>query len=245
MRSFPWPDAFAVARLRRRVPALLIRLEKNLYALCLAISLLAPVLLAQGGADWQSRVRDSVSNRNLAAALSIVEQRLQAAPDDLEAHGWHGRILAWTGKWQAAESEYRYVLSQVPNDTDILTGLADVLIWQQRWDDALTVLNQASSLEPDRADILTRRGRVLRALHRTKESQENFRKALVTDPANLEAKQGLESFRPEPRHELRVGTDNDFFNFSDPALAQGISLSSKWNSRWSTSFAQTFYQRFG
>src|SRR5581483_8953879 len=164
MRSFPWSDALARPRVRHRVPACFFRFEKNLYSLCLAVSLFAPVLLAQGSEDWQSRVRECVSNKNLAVALSIVEQRLEVAPDDLEAHGWHGRILAWTGKWQAAESEYRYVLSQVPNDTDILTGLADVLIWQQRWDDALTVLNQASSLEPDRADILTRRGRVLRAL---------------------------------------------------------------------------------
>src|SRR5690242_5319321 len=179
MRCFPWPDAFAIARLRRRVPTLFHRLEKNLYALCLAISLFAPVLLAQGSADWQKQVRDYVANRNLAAALSIVEQRLQAAPEDLEAHGWHGRILAWTGKWQAAEFEYRHVLSKAPDDIDILTGLSDVLIWQQRWEEALAVLDHALSEEPNRADLLTRRGRVLRALHQTKESQENFRKALA------------------------------------------------------------------
>ena len=245
MRSFLFPDAFAVAHLRPRVSAISARFPKNLCVAFLALSLLVPKPFAQAGEDWQSRVRDCVSNKNLPAALAIVEQRLHAAPDDLEARGWHGRVLAWSGKWQAAESEYRYVLRQAPNDADILTGLTDVLIWQQRWEEALLVLDQASALEPHRADVLTRQGRVLRSLHRTKESQASYRKALLADPGNAEAKQGLDSLRPEPRHELRVGSDNDVFNFSDAAFSQGISLSSKWNSRWSTSFAQTFYQRFG
>ena len=245
MRSFLWPDALAIPCSRLRVPVLPCRLWRNIWVLCLGVAVLAPLLLAQGSQDWQKQVRDHVSTKDLSGALALVEERLQVAPDDFEAHGWRGRILAWTGKWQAAEFEYRFVLSKAPNDVDILAGLADTLIWQQRWDDALVVLDQASSQEPNRADILVRRGRVLRALHQTKESQASFRKALVADPDSAEAKQGLESLRPESRHELRIGTDNDFFNFADAALTQGISLTSKWNSRWSTSFAQSFYQRFG
>jgi len=203
--------------------------------------LLSPLTFAE---DWQTEVRVRVSNKDLASAITLVEQRLQTAPDDLEARGWHGRLLAWTGKWEAAESEYRYVLQRVPSDADILSGLADVLIWREHFEEALSVLNDAQALQPNRTDILIRQGRVLRALHRNREAREKFRAALALEPGNSEGRQGLESVRNEPRHELRIGTDNDLYNYTDTAFAQGISLSSKWNPRWSTSFSQTTYQRF-
>jgi tetratricopeptide (TPR) repeat protein len=206
---------------------------------------IAPALLAQTANDWQSQVRTSVANKDLAGALVIIEQRLQTYPEDLEARGWHGRVLAWTGKWQEAESEYRSVLHQAPNDADILVGLADVLIWQQHFDEALSVLDHASTLRPDGVDILNRQGRILRSLHRNREAQDSFRRALTIDPSNSEARQGIASLQPEPRHELRIGADNDFYNYTDASLAQGVSLTSKWSSKFSTSFAQNFYQRFG
>jgi tetratricopeptide (TPR) repeat protein len=229
MLRCPSPHAFAVAHLRA-------------YTIVFALLVFAPLALAE---DWQSRVRTCVQNKDLPAAITIVEQRLQAAPEEVEARGWHGRLLAWTGKWEAAEAEYRYVLQQAPNDVDILSGLADVLIWREHFDEALAVLNDAQALAPNRADILLRQGRVLRSLRRNSEAKSKFLTALALEPGNADAQQGLESLRPEPRHELRFGTDNDLYNYTDAAYAQGISLTSKWNPRWSTSFAQTTYQRFG
>ncbi len=229
MLCCPSPHAFAAAHLRVR-------------AIVLALLVFAPLALAE---DWEARVRTCVQNKDLPAAITIVEDRLQTAPDDLEARGWHGRLLAWTGKWEAAEDEYRYVLRRAPNDVDILSGLADVLSWRERFDEALLVLNDAQALAPNRTDILVKQGRVLRALHRNREAKEKFLAALAFDGGNAEARQGVESLRPEPRHELRFGTDNDLYNYTDTAYAQGISVTSKWNPRWSTSFAETTYQRFG
>lgn len=240
MRFCPTTHAAAFAH-----PGTFARRGLRTFLLLVALCFLAPTLFAQVADDWQSRVRTCVSNKDLAAATAIVEQRLQAAPDDLEARGWHGRLLAWKGNWHSAESEYRYVLHQAPNDVDILTGLADVLIWQQRYDEALDLLAQALALQPKRVDILTRRGRALRSLHHNKEARQAFRQVLALEPANADARLGLASLRPEARHELRLGTDNDFFNYTDTALAQGVSLTSRWNSRWTTSFSQGVYQRFG
>ena len=229
MLRCPSPHAFAVAHLRA-------------LTIVFALLVFAPLALAE---DWQPRVRTCVQNKDLPAAISIVEQRLQAAPEDVEARGWHGRLLAWTGKWEAAEAEYRYVLQRAPNDLDILSGLSDVLIWREHLDEALAVLTDAQGLAPNRADILLRQGRVLRSLHRNSEAKSKFLNALALEPGNAEAQQGLESLRPEPRHELRFGTDNDLYNYTGTAYAQGISFMSKWNPRWSTSFSQTTYQRFG
>ena len=200
---------------------------------------------AQQQPDWQQQVRERIAARELTAALAIANRRLAEAPVDLEARGWRARLLAWSGQLQEAEAEYRSVLAAAPNDADVLSGLADVLARQQRFEEALALLVRARELAPSRPDILTSRGRVLRSLGRMPEARQEFLAALTLDPQNQEARAGLASLAVEPRHEFRMGTDIDFFNYTDTAPAETISLRSEWGSRWSTSFAGNFYQRFG
>ena len=195
--------------------------------------------------DWQQRVREHVKNQELDAALASIEQRLTGHPEDLEARAWHGRVLAWKGRWAGAETEYRNVLDQAPNDTETMTSLSDVLLWQGRPQDALRILNRASSLAPQRAEVLVRRARVLRALGRTTEAKNDFRQVLVFDPENKEAKTGLAGLAEETHHELRLGIDVDTFNYTDTAQAQALTLGSRWSPRWSTLVGANFYQRFG
>jgi YaiO family outer membrane protein len=47
------------------------------------------------------------------------------------------------------------------------------------------------------------------------------------------------------KHELRFGSDTDRFNYTDAATAESFTITSKWNSRWTTAFTSTSYQRFG
>ena len=202
-------------------------------------------LCAQEAADWQSEVRERVERHDLTAASSIVDQRLKAAPDDLEALAWRARLHAWSGDWHAAESEYKNVLQRSPNDVESLVGLSDVLVWQQRSPEALPLLNHACSLGPSDPDVFIHRGRVLRSLGRSSEARQDFRRALQMDPQNKDAATGLTTLRSEPRHELRIGNDTDFFNYTDTAQAQTVSLRSQWTSHWATSFSGSSYQRFG
>ena len=95
------------------------------------------LLAAQTTDEWQPQVRREVESQHIDAALAIVDQRLADAPEDWEAHGWRGRLLAWKGRWSEGEAEYRLVLDKVPNDTEILTGLSDVLLWQKKYTEAL------------------------------------------------------------------------------------------------------------
>ena len=116
-----------------------------LPAVCIAILFFLAAVPVSGQTieDWQRRVLIEVQGQHLDAALTIVEQRMAEAPDDLEAHGWRGRLLAWKGRWPEGEAEYRLVLRSVPNDVDVLTCLSDVLLWQQKWQDSLQALDQA------------------------------------------------------------------------------------------------------
>ena len=210
--------------------------------------LLGFLLLAtclSGAQEWIAQSRASIARHDLPAALAIVNERLSQTPNDYEALGWHARIRAWQGDWVTAEAEYRRVLEHAPNDTDILVGLADVLTWQQKYDQVLPVLDNAEKAGAPPSDVLKRRAHVLSAMGHTAEAKTAYRQLLLVDPSSAEAHAALTTTTEAPRYELRVGNDTDFFNYTDAANAQLISLRANWNSRWTTVFAATTYQRFG
>ncbi len=194
--------------------------------------------------SWQAEIRRRVEEKNLLAALEVAQGRLQVAPADLEARGWRARLLAWSGRWSEAETEYRRVLESAPRDTDILTGLADVLTWQQRPEEALALLVRAREFDPTRADVQVRRGRILRGLGRTEEARSAFAEALRLEPGNADARAGWDSVRPAPRNQFVFGSDFDFYNATVDAQAVTASLRSRLSSRWTTNFSGSFYNRF-
>jgi tetratricopeptide (TPR) repeat protein len=203
------------------------------------------LLAAQTTGDWQEQVRKDVENQHVDAALAIVDQRLADAPEDLEAHGWRGRLLSWKGRWSEGEAEYKLVLEKVPSDTEILAALSDVLLWQKKYTEALQTLDQARSISPSDPEILSRRARVLALLGRASEARSEYQQTLLFDTHNADARTGLDSLSENTKHGLRFGEDVDLFSYAAAGQTQGISLSSRWNPRWSTVFGVSTYQRFG
>lgn len=212
----------------------------------LALFLLAAPLYAQQAAvDWQEQVKTLVAQKHLEEALQVTEKRLEAAPQDVEARGWRGRLLLWTNRLPEAEADYRQALAAAPKDTDLMSGLAAVLARELRFDEALKLLTEAKALDPRRSDIRVQRGSVLRALERYPEARQEFSEALRLDPKDPEARAGLKSIPVQTKHLLRAGNDTDFFNYTDTANTQSVSLDSRWTPKWSTSFAGSAWQRFG
>lgn len=216
-----------------------------LGSLVLATLSFLPALAADSDLEWSSQVQVAVKQGDLNRALALTEARIAATPSDLEAHGWRGRLLAWKNRHAEAAAEYRFVLSSKPDDVDMLVGLADVLHWDGKDTEALHILDHAQSVAPDQTSILVRRGRVLAALKRKAEARSNFRQALALNSADQDARAGLEALAGEDRHQVRIGTDVDAFNYTDTAATETLSLVSRWNSSWATSFAFNTYQRFG
>ena len=222
-------------------------LKRSLWTVIAAFLLIgfAQFLAAQTTGDWQERVRKNVENQHIDDALGIVDERLADAPEDLEAHGWRGRLLSWKGRWSEGEAEYKLVLDKVPNDSEILTGLSDVLLWQKKYTDALEALDRARKISPSDPEILSRRARVLALLGRTPVARSEYQQTLLFDAQNADARTGLDSLSENPKHELRVGEDVDLFSYAGAGQTQGVSLSSRWDQRWSTVFGVNIYQRFG
>lgn len=184
---------------------------------------------------------------DLSGAARIVEGRLAAKPDDLEAHQWRARLWARTGRWSDAESEYRMVLSAAPNDADVLLGLADVLIWQKKPDEALTILDRAEQNRAEKAEVLIRRARIFGSSGRTTEAAACYRELLHINPHDAQATKELRGLYEarKRRYELRIGTDIDTFNYIDAAPAQTVSIGAQIDNRWSALVQNTTYQRFG
>lgn len=161
-------------------------------AVCLALLALffGSAARCQSPADWQYRVREMAQAQQFDAALQMVEQRLAEAPADLEARGWHGRVLAWQGHLVQAESDYRSVLARAPDDTDMLSGLADVLLWQGKAKEALAFADRARSLSPTQPELERSGaiGQVVEALeqHRDDSAQSILLHALSVGRENME-----------------------------------------------------------
>jgi tetratricopeptide (TPR) repeat protein len=205
--------------------------------------LLCMPLLGQEG--WMQQVRTAVDQHQIPAAMAIVDHRLAEAPSDMEAHAWRGRLLAWTGHWQEAETEYHLVLDKFPDDEDALIGLADVLLWQQKYSQALAVLEKARSADTQNPEILLRRARVLSLLQRIPEARAQFQTVLTHDPANRSAISGLADLTAASRYELRFGEEADFFSYTENAQVETVTLTARWSKTWTTGFGVSPYHLFG
>ena len=135
---------------------------------------------------------------------------------------------------------------KVPNDTDILTDLADVLLWQRKYEESLQVLDRARAIcsRGSSDSCAAGQGIELCWAARPKHAR-NIRRLSSSIREAATPRPVWQDLGGNSRHELRFGNDIDFFSYTDAAQTQSISLISRWNQRWSTVFGTSIYQRFG
>ena len=217
-----------------------------LIAVLGGVSLLGtPIRSQEQHPDWPAEVRKRAEAQDWDSAMRIVDREVARAPQDMDVRAWRARVLAWSGRLAEAEKEYLEILKVSRSDPDYWLGLASVYSRQGRSGDALQALDRAVELDPKRADLRSARARALRAIGQRNEARMEFQKALILDPASVEARAGLVSVRGEAKHELRFGQDNDLFNFASANHDGSVGLVSQWTPHWTTSFAGSFYERAG
>src|SRR3989441_2220017 len=208
--------------------------------------ILAPRARGQQAApSWQAEVRKYAEAQDWTAALSIVDREVARAPQDMDVRAWRARVLAWSGRLAEAEREYLGILKVSRTDPDNWMGLAGVYLREGKIQAAQQAIDAAEELDPKRADLHAARARVLRAAGKPNDARLEFQKALHLDPTSTEAQAGLISIRREPKHELRLGQDNELLNYTSDYHDEWVSVASQWTSHWTTSAAGDFYQRSG
>lgn len=193
--------------------------------------------------NWQTEIRKYVDAQDWDSAMRIIIQQNPDNAKEPDLHVWRARVLTWSGRLAEAEKEYLELLKASPNDPDYWMALSSIYSREGRTELAERSIDTAIKIDAKRADLHAARGRTLRAAGAWKESRLEFAKALNLDPASLEARAGLHSLRMEPRHELRLGEDNDLFNFAAANRPAWMSLVSHWAPEWTTSIAASFYER--
>ncbi len=210
-----------------------------------AAGLAVPCRGQQTARDWQAEVRNAAAAHDWAGALRIVDAEIARAPKDLDIRGWRGRVLLGAGRLTEAEQEFAALVKASPNDPDDWLGLGTVYLRQRRLPDALRAVDRAVALDPKRSDLRAARARVLVAMGEPRQARMELRQVLRLEPANVAARDEFASLGGETQHELRIGGENDLFNFTGANHHQWLSLSSRWSSRWTTSAAGDFYQIAG
>ncbi|HTX14037.1 MAG TPA: tetratricopeptide repeat protein [Candidatus Baltobacteraceae bacterium] len=195
--------------------------------------------------DWQAEVRTEVSAHKWDVALHTIDLQIAQSPDDMDIRAWHARVLAWAGRASEAEREFDAIIRAVPNDPDNWMTLGNVYMQEGRTQEALRATTRAVEIDPSRADLHEARGRVLLALGDLPEARSEFQRAADLDPQDADARAELASLRGETKHELRIGNDDDLFNFTSGNEGEWVSLVSKWSPHWTTSAAGNFYQIAG
>ena len=218
--------------------------------------LAAPVLLCcflagtsrgaqESASSWVAEVRHFAELQDWKGALQVIDREANTRAGDVEVREWRARVLTWSGNLTQAEQEWNAVVKIAPQDPDNWMGLATLYRREGRLEEAERAIRRALELDPRRADLLSERGRILRAEGDMREARYEFRRALQLDSGSVEARAGLVSVAGLAKNELRIGQDEDLFNFTGDNHDEWISLVTRWTPHWTTSEAGSFYQRAG
>lgn len=192
---------------------------------------------------WQTQVRKYAEARDWDSAMRLVDEQISLAPQNIDVRAWRARVLTWSQRLPEAETEYLEILKAAPNDPDNWMGLTSVYMREGKIQEAQRAIDTAAELDPKRADLHAARARVLRSAGERDKARLEFQEAMNLDPSSVEARAGIISLLGEPKHEFRIGQDNDLFNFSGANHIEWASLTSQWSPHWVSSVSGDFYQR--
>jgi thioredoxin-like negative regulator of GroEL len=82
--------------------------------------------------DVLAKARQAATSGHRADALRILEDRLAAAPRDVDARLLYGLVLSWEGRYDDARPVLQDVLAQAPRYADARVALMNVEYWSGR-----------------------------------------------------------------------------------------------------------------
>jgi protein O-mannosyl-transferase len=123
-------------------------------------------------------------------ALAEFRKAVEVGPLNATARFYLAQELAERGGDQEAAAEYRQSIQLSPSLTSE-RNLADILLRTGKDNEAADILHQIAKAYPFDSATHLRLGRLLEKQGKTGEARREYQAALVTDPANGEAQEGL------------------------------------------------------
>lgn len=121
-------------------------------------------------------------------ALALVKKAINLDPYLLEAYDLYGRLCLETGKYEEAESSFRYILQYDNEDANAHYMLGVSLARQYRWKEAIEEWERVVELSPENDDAIRELGWAWNMMGDPERSMFMLRRALDLNPYNLQAR---------------------------------------------------------
>ena len=95
--------------------------------------------------------------------------------------------LHQSGQLNLAETQYKKLLTYLPNHTFLLTNLGTIALQRGRLEDAVRIIGASLKIDPNQTNALNNRGYALRDLKRLDEALVSFDRAIALNPDYAEA----------------------------------------------------------
>lgn len=124
-------------------------------------------------------------------AEAAFRRAIAADPGYALAHHWYGEMLGYLGRFDESIAELRQAHALDPDSLAIITDLAGPLLHSGRVAEARALVEKGAAINPTFHSIPRRRGEILAAEGRERESLEEMWRAAVLTGASLESVEEL------------------------------------------------------
>ncbi len=131
-------------------------------------------------------------------ALSVYSGLLAEHPGDPDARLGRGLVLAWQGKYTAAEADLVPVTSEYPTYSDAWMALGNVYYWWDKPREAVAAYTHWIDLVPDQPAAYVARARAYRAARRFPQARRDLRRAAKLNGEQAAIDQLLRDLNREP-----------------------------------------------
>ena len=90
--------------------------------------------------------------------------------------------LHQSGQLNLAETQYKKLLTYLPNHTFLLTNLGTIALQRGRLEDAVRIIGASLQIDPNQTNALNNRGYALRDLKRLDEALVSYDRAIALNP---------------------------------------------------------------
>ena len=167
------------------------------------------IALAWGAAELASRSRTRAIALGLAAGVAIAAFA----------------VLTWrqVGYWKDSYTLWAHAIAVTEDNATAYNQLFDLNFRAQRFEEALRFGERSLAIRPDSVPVLNNLGNALSALHRTKEAEVLYARALAQDPAFGVARLNLAmALRTRGANSEAVSLLADAFDAKRPAIASRL-----------------------
>jgi YaiO family outer membrane protein len=145
------------------------------FLVALVVLLVPPGLIQDASAQTpdtsvtsaRQRAEQLRREQRLPEALAAYRTVAELDPGSFEDRFWIAKLESWTGRLEAAESDFVRLLDERPDDYDSKIALADVRLWRGRPAEARSILEDLSRTHADDPEVLSRLAAVARAIRET------------------------------------------------------------------------------